>query len=659
MPRFDFRRLAPVGIALIVAAACTAAAPATGGVGLTGRIVFAARAPFSYGEIYRVDSNGNRIDLSNSPAADIAPSVSPDGKHVAFLSGRGGRVAVYVVGIGGRGLRRISPRLFTPSLNGGLRGAIAWSPDSDHFATEINDADHKPGVYTGDLKGHWRLVGRDTDAGQTNIAWSVSGRYFAYAAKLASVQVADRTGRRLWNVTGDGSLGWSAHDVLAVTANSYTITLYNASGKTIKTLPGQEFSWSPDGRVLAVLNGKQLQFRRAGTTLFETVRVVRPQPQNGSVSGIDWIGSSRLRILAGTGWKGFDLAHKRWFALPAAGVYLSIASQGGAVAAPRFSTPGAVDLSWLQIGSDTNRVVASAPSCGDDELFANLQFVPHRQALVYQSGCFTPSADIYTVNPDGSGLRQITNTPTDETQPSLSPDGQSIVYVQQLFAESCQGCAQTLWRVAVAGGMPQQLTSHSDQDAAPFDDSPSWAPDGKAIAFRNSGVSAPFRLLSIPATGGTARDLHVQGGIGMPVWGPQQVAFFDSSVPKIVVKTLAPDTGRIRTVATGGQDEVGGLAWSGDGRLAYLYYDASGQTLIVTVGSTAKPLNVSTLLPLRSQVSGLAWSPDGSRFAFAATDANGVGEIYTIGTDGTGLSQVTSNIGAAGNTGAPSTLSWR
>lgn len=145
----------------------------------------------------------------------------------------------------------------------------------------------------------------------------------------------------------------------------------------------------------------------------------------------------------------------------------------------------------------------------------------------------------------------------------------------------------------------------------------------------------------------------------MPVWGPQQVAFFDSSVPKIVVKTLAPDTGRIRTVATGGQDEVGGLAWSGDGRLAYLYYDASGQTLIVTVGSTAKLLNVSTLLPLRSQVSGLAWSPDGSRFAFAATDANGVGEIYTIGTDGTGLSQVTSNIGAAGNTGAPSTLSWR
>jgi Tol biopolymer transport system component len=657
MRRFASRRLAAVGVPLIAAAACTAAAPATGGA-FTGRIVFAARAPLSYGEIYRVDSNGSRIDLSNSPAADVAPSVSPDGKHVAFVSGRGGRAAVYVVGIDGSGLRRVSPRLFTPSPNG-VFGVIAWSPDSNHFATQISDAGQgTPGVYVGDLKGRWRLVGRDVDAGEARIAWSVSGRYFAYAAKLASVQVVDRTGRRLWNVTGDGSLDWSAHDVLAVTANSNTVTLYNASGKTIKTLPGQEFSWSPDGRVLAVLNGKQLQFRRAGTTLFETVRVVRPQPQNGSASGIDWIGSSRLRVLAGTGWKGFDLAHKSWFALPAAGVYLSIASPGGAVAAPRFSTPGAVNLSWLQIGSDTKRVVASAPSCGDDELFANLQFVPHRQALVYQSGCFTPSADIYTVNPDGSDLRQITNTPTDETQPSLSPDGQSIVYVQQFFAESCQGCAQTLWRVAVAGGTPQQLTSHSDQDAAPFDDSPSWSPDGKVISFQNSGASTPFRLFTIPATGGAARGIHVQG-VGMPVWGPQQIAFFDSSVPKIVVKTLDPVTGRIRTVATGGQDEVGGLAWSEDGRLAYLYYAANGQMSIVTVGSTAKPLEVSTLLPARSQVSGLAWSPDGSRFAFTATDANGVGEIYTIGTDGTGLTQVTKNIGAVDSPAVPSSLSWR
>ncbi len=50
---------------------------------------------------------------------------------------------------------------------------------------------------------------------------------------------------------------------------------------------------------------------------------------------------------------------------------------------------------------------------------------------------------------------------------------------------------------------------------------------------------------------------------------------------------------------------------------------------------------------------GLAWSPDGSRFAFTATDANGIGEVYTIGTDGKGLTQLSRNIGAVGD------LSWR
>jgi Tol biopolymer transport system component len=52
-------------------------------------------------------------------------------------------------------------------------------------------------------------------------------------------------------------------------------------------------------------------------------------------------------------------------------------------------------------------------------------------------------------------------------------------------------------------------------------------------------------------------------------------------------------------------------------------------------------------------VTGLAWSPDGTRFAFVAADVNGNGEVYTIGVDGKGLQQVTHNLGAVGG------LSWR
>jgi dipeptidyl aminopeptidase/acylaminoacyl peptidase len=94
-----------------------------------------------------------------------------------------------------------------------------------------------------------------------------------------------------------------------------------------------------------------------------------------------------------------------------------------------------------------------------------------------------------------------------------------------------------------------------------------------------------------------------------------------------------------------------------DGRLAYLYYGAS-KTLIATVGA-AKQLDLSALLPPHSRIAALAWSPDGSRFAFTATDANGVGEIYTIATDGSGLTQVTKDFGAVDSPGVSDSLSWR
>ena len=49
----------------------------------------------------------------------------------------------------------------------------------------------------------------------------------------------------------------------------------------------------------------------------------------------------------------------------------------------------------------------------------------------------------------------------------------------------------------------------------------------------------------------------------------------------------------------------------------------------------------------------LAISPDQKWIAFVADDANGWGEVFTIGVDGTGLQQVTHDLNVQGN------LSWR
>jgi Tol biopolymer transport system component len=659
MEPLDFRQLRSLGLVLAAAGVCATAALAAHGAA-PSRIVFAAnRVALSFGEVYRVNPDGSRVDLSNSPAPDIAPAVSPDGKQVAFISSRGGHLALYVAGSDGKGLRRVSPSLFATAPNEGL-AEIAWSGDSRRLAAAVGgNTPHRPGLYVADLRGGWRTIARDIDAGQSRPSWSPDGRLLAYTTNSGAIQVVSASGKRLWSVPGEGGSAWSLNDRLAVSANSYTINVYETLGHRLATFPGQSFAWAPTSGLLAVMIGKRLQLRPGGTGKpILDVRIAQATPGNPTNAGIAWVGRDRVRTFGGNGWVGYDIAHKRVWTLPAeATEFNSVMSPDGTVATQQ--NQGATDekLVLLPPGARSAQVLQTAPTCGDVLPFASLQFVPHTQALIYQSGCQAPSADIYAVKPDGSSFAQLTNTPTDETQPDLSPDGSSVVYVQQQFAEGCKGCPNVLWRVSVNGGTPQPLTTHIFEDKSSFDDSPSWSPDGTKIAFERSGASAPPTLSEMSATGGPARSLAIKG-INGPVWGPKLIAFSDFSVPRPVIKTYDPASGAVHTVlndttAGAGKKSLGPLAWSADNRLAYVEYDTDGRASISVIGSKTPPINLALLLPRASRVSGLAWSPDGTDFAFVAPDANGIGEVYTIGTDSKTLTPVTDSIGAIGS------LSWR
>jgi Tol biopolymer transport system component len=641
----------PAGVLAAVVAASVGAVGSSHAAP-SSRIVFAAnRSPTVNGEVYRVDADGTRVDLSRSPALDADPAVSPDGKHVAFVSTRGGHLAVYLVGSDGRGRRRVSPPVWAPTPDDGLAATIRWTADSRRFALAANGSNPgEGGLYVWSAGGWHTLVPH-----LTNIlgapSWSPDGTLLGYTGSDDTVHVIDPTGKHLWTVDGDGPPGWGAGDRLAVATDTTSIGVFNRSGKRVAALPGEVFAWSPSGAVLAVVNGKRLELRRGGVGRpFFDVRLARLAAGNMTFNnGISWVGNGRIQLLGDNGWIGYDVAHRRLWQLPAAvadynGIYLS----DGSIVHWQQPQPGAqvTRLIIQSPGTTAARPLETAAVCGD-EYPSSTQAVPHARAVVYQSACSNPSADLYTVGPDGSGLRRLTNTPTDERQPALSPDGSSVVYVEEQFAEKCDGCPTTLWRVASAGGTPVQLTNHSYQDAAPFDESPSWSPDGQQIAFLRSGTNTPPTVFTMPSDGGAARSLRVEGW--SPVWGSRRIAYVTNTA-KPTVKTLDPETGSAQTVATG---DPRLLAWSADGRLAYLRQDGRGRSSIVIVGSASKPIALAPLLTQGATVQGLTWSPDGSRFAFVATDANGVGELYTVGVHGNGLKQLTYDLGAVG------ALSWR
>jgi WD40 repeat protein len=95
-------------------------------------------------EIYLVSVEGGEPRrLTNDPASDAAPAVSPDGRTIVFTSDRGGTRRVWRMGTDGSGAAPLSEQ----------QGAmLAWSPDGRRIAF-VGQADGSAGVFVMNADG--------------------------------------------------------------------------------------------------------------------------------------------------------------------------------------------------------------------------------------------------------------------------------------------------------------------------------------------------------------------------------------------------------------------------------------------------------------------------------------------------------------------------
>lgn len=115
------------------------------------------------------------------------------------------------------------------------------------------------------------------------------------------------------------------------------------------------------------------------------------------------------------------------------------------------------------------------------------------------------SPDLYVSNSDGTGLKRLTSTPTDESSPCWSPDGRWICFATKI------GARRTLAKVPASGGDLQRISTGGVVNPT----EPAWSPDGKWIAF--TAQMGNFEICAIPAGGGDATVL-VSGED--PSWAP-------------------------------------------------------------------------------------------------------------------------------------------
>jgi Tol biopolymer transport system component len=98
---------------------------------------------------------------------------------------------------------------------------------------------------------------------------------------------------------------------------------------------------------------------------------------------------------------------------------------------------------------------------------------------------FARDGHIYTVRPDGSGERRLTNGTAIDSRPQVSPNGRIV-----LFERTPAGSQTTqLYTVPVGGGAATPLTSGSEEESEAR-----FAPDGKTIVFVVRSTTGGGRL---------------------------------------------------------------------------------------------------------------------------------------------------------------------
>ncbi|HJS47867.1 MAG TPA: protein kinase [Gemmatimonadales bacterium] len=226
---------------------------------------------------------------------------------------------------------------------------------------------------------------------------------------------------------------------------------------------------------------------------------------------------------------------------------------------------------------------AATPVTSGSQVIESVRVSQDGRWLLYDSD-LRGNADVYRIAVAGGDPEQLTTDPTDEFAPDLSPDGRAVAY------HSWRTGTRDIEIKPLDGGAVERVTDTPAQESYP-----TWSPDGRELAFYDQ--VAPFTVYRV-----------ARGGRGSPPSQPSVVA--------------SPGVG---------------AAWSPDGAwIAYIQsaFDGRAGPVMVAPAAGGPPRRLFEPGPAAPMALHAEWSPDGQTIYFKAHDADGRASFWAVSAGG-------------------------